>query len=288
MIVVAGSLNLDLIARVPRLPAAGETVIGHTLTRHHGGKGGNQAVAAARLGADVAFHGAVGDDDFGAALVAALRADGVHTAGVVHADGPSGSALVQVADDGGNTISVLPGANGFAPGPPPQWPPEWRWLLLQLEIPLPTVMAWADAARRAGVPVLLNAAPAVDLPPALMQAVDLLLVNESELATLGCESIDAAATLGPRRVVVTLGARGSVAWDGGRRLAQAPHDVWMVDSTGAGDTFAGALVASLDAGRGFEEALTRAGVAAALACTQLGAREGMPTLAALESALAGM
>lgn len=283
MLAVTGSLNLDLVARVPHIPAPGETVLGSTLTRHQGGKGGNQAVAAARLGVPVRFYGAVGDDDFGAALAEALRVEGIDTAGLRRVAGPSGCALISVADTGDNAISVLPGANALAPLPPPQWPRELTALLLQLEMPIGTVLAWAQSAHAAGVPVWLNAAPMVALPRDLLPLLDLLVVNEAELTALGVSDVQAVAALGPRRVVVTLGARGAVAWDGVRRVEQAAHDVWVVDSTGAGDTFVGALCAALAQGRGFDEALHRAGVAAAMACAKLGAREGMPTAAQLDA-----
>lgn len=285
MLAVAGSLNLDLVARVPHIAAPGETVLGSTLARHQGGKGGNQAVAAARLGVPVRFFGAVGSDDFGDGLATALAAEGIDTTGVQRVPGPSGCALISVADDGENAISVLPGANGQAPRPPVTWPKELRALLLQLEIPLATVRAWAESAHAAGVPVWLNAAPMAALPAALLPLVDLLVVNEGELAALGAADVAAAARLGPRRVVVTLGARGAVAWREGRCIEQPAHAVAVVDSTGAGDSFVGALAASLWQGRPFDEALHRAGVAAALACTKLGAREGMPTADELDAAM---
>ncbi len=283
MIGVVGSLNLDLVARVPHLPAAGQTVLGGALARFHGGKGGNQAVAAARLGAPVAFFGAVGDDGFGADLVAGLEAEGVDAAGVARVAGASGCALINVADDGENAISVLPGANLAAPGPPAVWPSPMRLLLMQLEVPLPTVTAWALAARAAGVPVLLNAAPMAVLPPSLLQAVDLLLVNEGELQALGARSAAEASGLGPKSVVVTRGARGVQAWHEGRAWSQAALQVQAVDTTGAGDTFAGALAAALWQRRPFGEALARAAAAASLACTRVGARAAMPTIAELET-----
>jgi ribokinase len=285
MIAVVGALNLDLVAQLPRLPRPGETVLGHALVRHAGGKGGNQAVSAARLGAPVRFFGAVGQDADGEELIASLACEGIDVNAVLRVSRPSGCAWVQVADDGENSIVVLPGANELAPLPPPIWPSDLQRLMLQLELPLPTVMAWAAAARQAGVPVLLNAAPALALPAELLRGLDCLLVNEIEARTLCEGDIAALAALGPRRVVVTRGARGALAWDDGRSLLQVPHDVWMTDSTGAGDTFAGALAAALWQGRPFDEALRRAGVAAALACTRRGARTGMPTALELEAAL---
>jgi len=281
MLAVVGSLNLDLVARVPHIPAPGETVLGSALTRHQGGKGGNQAVAAARLGVPVRFFGAVGDDDFGASLAEGLRSEGIDTQGLQRVAGASGCALINVSDDAENAISVLPGANLQAPLPPPVWPRELRALLLQLEIPLATVMAWARCAHAAGVPVWLNAAPMAALPAGLLQLLDLLVVNEGELAALGAADAAAAAALGPRRVVVTLGARGAVAWDGSRHIEQPAHRVRVVDSTGAGDSFVGALCAGLLQGRAFNNAMHRAGVAAAMACSKVGAREGLPTAAEL-------
>lgn len=284
MIGVVGSLNLDLVARVPAIPAPGETVLGQSLARHHGGKGGNQAVAAVRLGVPVAFVGAVGRDAFGDELAAGLAAEGIDTTGLVRADAPSGCALINVSSSGENAITVLPGANQHAPGPPAVFPP-WRWLLMQLELPLPTVLAWAEAAQAAGVKVMLNAAPMAALPAALLAAVDVLVLNQTELAALAGGDLQAAAAQGPRSVVATLGARGAVAWHERRRIEQAAHDVWAVDTTGAGDSFTGALAASLWQGRPFEQALARAAFAASLSCMKAGARGGLPTAAELDRAL---
>lgn len=289
MIVVAGSLNMDLVGRVPRLPTWGETVMGEGFARFAGGKGGNQAVAAARLGAPVVFAGAVGDDPFGAELRAGLQAEGVDVSGLQTAHTSTGCALIHVRADGDNAISVLPGANLHAPPPPAPWPAAWRCLLLQLEVPLATNLAWAQAGRAAGATVMLNAAPMVPLPGALLGALDLLLVNEVELLALVgrqpdvATALQAAARLGPPRVVATLGSRGSAAWDAGRLIVQAGFHAAVVDTTGAGDTFAGALAASLWQRRPFEEALRRANAAAAISCTRAGARGGMPRAADLDT-----
>lgn len=283
---------MDLVGRVPHLPVAGETVLGTAFARHHGGKGGNQAVAAARLGAPVSFFGAVGSDPFGDELLAGLSGEGIDTRGVVRAGAASGCALISVDSHGGNAISVLPGANLQAPLPPAVWPVDLRWLLLQLEVPVPTTLAWARAARAAGTHVLLNAAPMVSLPPELLALVDTLIVNQIELkALVGTHddvgsALQAAVALGPQRVVATLGAQGCVAWDGRALHREAARPVWMVDSTGAGDTFVGALACGLWEGRDFPDALMRANVAAALSCTRAGARGGMPIAAELEQALA--
>ena len=292
MIVVAGSLNMDLVGQVSRLPVWGETVMGESLSRFAGGKGGNQAVAAARLGAEVAFAGAVGDDPFGAELRTGLQAEGVDTTALRTVDSSTGCALIHVRPDGDNAITVLPGANRLAPPPPQPWPTAWRWLLLQLEVPLPTTRAWAHAARRAGVPVLLNAAPMAPLPADLLACVDVLVVNEGELqALVGPQpsvpaGLQAAAGLGPSRVVVTLGGQGCAAWDGHTLTTRPGHAVSVVDSTGAGDTFVGALAAALWQGRPLAEALARANAAGALSCTRAGARGGMPLAAELDDFLA--
>lgn len=282
---------MDLVGRVPHLPVAGETVLGTAFSRHHGGKGGNQAVAAARIGAPVCFFGAVGRDDFGDELVSGLANEGIDVSRVLRISAPSGCALISVDSHGGNAISVLPGANLQAPPPPDEWLPDVRWLLLQLEVPVPTTLAWARAARAAGTKVLLNAAPMMALPPELLTLVDTLIVNQIELKSLvGAHddvetALHAAAALGPRQVVATLGAQGCVAWDGTTLHREPARAVWMVDSTGAGDTFAGALACGLWEGRSFADALMRANVAAALSCTRAGARGGMPTRAELEQTL---
>lgn len=281
MLCVAGSINMDLVARVPHIPAPGETVLGDALQRFHGGKGANQAVAAARLGAPVQFFGAVGDDAFGAELRRGLVDEGIACSGLVQVAGASGCALINVASDGDNAITVLPGANSQAPLPPAGW--SAALLLLQLEIPLATVTVWAQAARRGGIEVLLNAAPMTPLPAELLGAVDVLLVNRGELAELaGTTDVEAALTVvarrGPRRIVVTLGGDGCLAHDAGQTMRLPGVAVDVVDSTGAGDCFAGALAASLHDGLPFADALARANRAAALSCTVAGARGGMPTL----------
>jgi ribokinase len=303
-LIVAGSLNLDLVGRAPRIPAPGETVLGSALQRFHGGKGGNQAVAAARSGASVRFVGSLGDDAAGAELLAGLRAEGIETSAVRRVAEPTGTALITVADSGENAITVLPGANRLAPMPPEEWPAEVGWLLLQLEIPMATCLAWAKAAHAAGAQVMLNAAPAAERSDDLLALVDLLLVNEGEAraladGTVGAVSrgvpdtplrdvLQALARRGPAIVVATLGARGCLAWqrDTGRWIEQPAFAVDVVDTTGAGDTFAGALAACLDDGAALEQALTFATAAAAMACGVAGARSGMPGRRAVQAFLA--
>jgi ribokinase len=285
-VVVAGSLNLDLVGRAPRIPRPGETVLGDTLARFHGGKGGNQAVAAARVGAAVRFFGAVGRDAAGDELVAGLAAEGIDVAGVARANAASGTALITVSDAGENAITVLPGANREVPLPAAGGLDGARCLLLQMEIALASNRAWAQAARAAGVPVMLNAAPAGAEAAALLPLIDLLLVNEGELAQLNAQTGQAESALGPSTVVTTLGERGCRVWHRGRSVAVPGCAVDVVDTTGAGDTFAGVLAAALAAGRALIPAVTEANMAAGMSCRRPGARGGMPTRAELDAALA--
>jgi ribokinase len=291
MILVAGSLNLDLVGRAPKIPAPGETVLGGELASCHGGKGGNQAVAAARLGAQVAFAGAVGNDAAGAELIEGLACEGIDVRRIERVDRASGAALITVSRAGENAITVLPGANLAAPPPRDPWPGEARLLLLQLEVPFEINLAWAEQARAAGATVVLNAAPYALLPPRLLALVDTLIVNRHELHALaGAGDLGAALAtaraLGPRAVIATLGSAGCAGIDAaGRRVDIAAHPVAVVDSTGAGDTLAGAFAAATVAGLDFAPALQRANVAAALSCTRAGARGGMPRAPEVDRAL---
>jgi ribokinase len=198
-------------------------------------------------------------------------------------------AFICVADSAENAITVAPGANATLSAA--HLPPlgQVSHLLLQLETPLPVVQAWAMAARDAGVVVALNAAPAITLPEALLRCIDMLIVNEGELAMLAGPdgNIDARMqSLGVECVVVTLGSRGCRAWRGGESLSQPGFAVEAVDTTGAGDTFCGTLVAALSRGEAFASALRRATAASALACTKMGAQAGMPSFDEVEGLLA--
>ena len=279
---IVGSLNLDLVGQAPRIPAPGETVLGHRLLRFEGGKGGNQAVAAARMGASVRFVGAVGEDDAGQQLVAGLEAEGIDTRGIQRLGPASGCALITVSDAGENAITVLPGANALCPMPDGPIPPT-DWLLLQMEVPAEVNLAWARAVRDAGGQVMLNAAPCSDAVRPLLPWVDLLVVNEGELHQLAGVSADgsiamreALRALGPRAVVITLGAKGCAAWQGGLWWQVEAESVQVVDTTGAGDTFTGALAAVLARGQSLEDALPLANRAAGRSCQRMGAREAMP------------
>jgi ribokinase len=284
-IVVLGSLNVDLVARVPALPGPGETVLGDRLLTYTGGKGANQAVAAARLGGRVAMVGRVGRDAGGDALLRQLAADGVDAAGVER-DGeePSGAALIMVGADAENLIAVAPGANGrvgpadvsralAAAGPD-------GLLVLQLEIPL----AAAEQAIREGRRVLLNAAPATPLPFDLLRELEALVANESEAAALlgrslpGVEAARALRAAGSALAVVTMGAAGSALCDADGARVVEPFPVRAVDTTAAGDAFVGALAVGLAAGRPAAEAVRFANAAGAAAATRPGAQESLPRL----------
>ncbi|MFH8804751.1 ribokinase [Streptomyces sp. NPDC017936] len=283
-IVVLGSTNMDLVAYVEKAPQRGETVTGHRFRTIPGGKGANQAIAAAHAGATVSLIGAVGNDSFGTRLRSTLEHSGVDTDHLRTVEGPSGTAHIVVDDEGGNAIVVVPGANGtvdhLAPGDEGLIAGADA-LLLQLEIPLPAVVAGARAARAHGVRTILTPAPARPLPPELLDAVDLLVPNEHEAATLTGRTDPREAALAlldsVPEVVVTLGAAGSLyAARGGEPLTvPAPH-VTAVDSTGAGDTFAGALAVALGEGRPVPQALAWAAAAAALSVQRPGASASMP------------
>jgi ribokinase len=294
-LVVVGSVNADLVVRVERLPAPGETVTRGTFERHGGGKGANQAVAAARLGARVALVAAVGADDLGAEAVAALERDGVDCTGVARLDdAPTGVALIVVDAAGENQIAVASGANarldaerveGALTGAAP------RVVLLGLEISDEAILAGARAGVAAGARLVLNPAPARRLPDELLELGPLLTPNETEARALTGAGDDAGAAraLAERTgapVVVTLGARGALlVAPGAQPEPVAPLSVHAVDTTGAGDTFSGTLAAELAAGADVATAARFAAVAAALSTQAAGARAGMPDRAAVEASL---
>jgi len=289
-VLVAGSANLDFVVRAPHIPAPGETVLGGAFQTFAGGKGANQAVACARAGG-VATHMllALGDDAFAAPIEASLQSAGVTLHTVRPSGVATGSAFICVDDQAENAITVAPGANACltAAHLPPLY--GYSHLLMQLEIPMEAVTAYALAAQAAGVQVALNAAPAQPLPPELLAAVDLLVVNEGELrilAGLQGNIADCLAHLPCPFVVVTLGARGCVALEGATFHVQTGFKVHAVDTTGAGDTFCGALVAALAQQTTLAQALRQASAAAALACTQMGAQNSVPTAQAVAAFLA--
>ena len=286
VILVVGSLNLDIVVPVPHHPQPGETVLGGDHARHPGGKGANQAVAAARLGATVAMLGRVGDDDAGKLLVSALGDADVGVDDViVSGDAPSGIALITVDDHGENAIVVSPGANARLTLSDVDAAAELiagaGVVLLQLEVPLHTVERAAQLARGT---VILNPAPAAELSRSLLEQVDVLIPNRGELEFLvqGKPDVAAAAReLEAQQVVVTLGAEGAlVVTDGGiERIAG--HAVEALDTTAAGDCFCGALAAGLEEGLDLLAAARWANAAAALSTTRQGAQPSLPTRAEL-------
>ncbi|MFC9957149.1 ribokinase [Streptomyces nigra] len=283
-IVVLGSTNMDLVTYVEKAPQRGETVTGREFRTIPGGKGANQATAAARAGGDVLMIGAVGNDAYGAQLRSALEHSGVDTDDLRTVEGPSGTAHIVVDDEGGNAIVVIPGANAtldhLSPGDEGVIA-DADTLLLQLEIPLPAVLAGARAARRHGVRTVLTPSPAQPLPDELLGAIDLIVPNEHEAATLTGrtdprEAAGVLLDLVPE-VVVTLGASGSLyAARGAEPLTVPALEVTAVDSTGAGDTFVGALAVALGEGRPMPDALAWASCAAALSVQREGATVSMP------------
>ncbi|WP_323101322.1 ribokinase [Intrasporangium sp. YIM S08009] len=283
-VVVVGSVNLDLSVRVGSLPGPGETLLAHSLRRGGGGKGANQAVAAARAGGvPTAMVGCVGADADGAALRAALEADAIDCSGLDVSDTePTGTALITVDDSGENTIVVAAGANGAVTlgEAALRLVREADVILAQLEIPQPAV-ARAARERRAGALLVLNAAPSAAIDPELLDEVDLLVVNEHEARDLsGAPTVEeAVATLLDRvpAVLVTLGAAGALLVRQGRPPVSVPAvAVRAADTTGAGDTFCGALGAAFARGLGDRAALQFASAAASLAVEKHGAQDSVP------------
>jgi ribokinase len=284
-IAVVGSLNMDVIVRVERLPVAGETVLGEDVVFAPGGKGANQAVAAARLGAQVALVGRLGRDAFGSQLRTGLRAEGVDDTWVSEGPEPTGVASIVVDRAGQNMIAVAPGANAALADVASVLDrlTHADVVVAELEVPLGAVVSAAHWARQAQVPFVLNAAPARSDIHDLLPFVSLLIVNESEAGVLLGSAIhdDASAARalldrGPTNVVVTLGGRGAVYTDGPRVVHVAAPQVNVVDTTGAGDAFVGALAVQRAAGVPLEEAVRFACAAGGLACTQVGAQAAMP------------
>jgi ribokinase len=284
-VIIVGSANVDQAFRVTAIPAPGETVLSHGFSIALGGKGQNQAVASARAGAATAFVGALGDDAFGASIREGLHANGIDSAGVRVVDAPTGTALIAVDDSGENTIIVEAGSNALLDLTDADAAAiaAAQVLVLQLEIPLATVTAAARAARAAGTRVLLNAAPIQELPAELLADVDILVVNEHEGAFLarGGE----VASLAPV-VIMTLGAAGAVAHEGGQETRVAAPKVSAVDATGAGDTFCGALAARLAEGAPLDDCLGFAVAAASLSVQKHGAVPSIPTRAEIDDAVA--
>ncbi|MBA3791979.1 MAG: ribokinase [Rubrobacter sp.] len=289
---VVGSINQDFVLKVERRPQPGETVTDAELSTHHGGKGANQAAAAARLGASVAMLGRVGDDEFGGPQIRNLRERGVDTSLIEHLPGwKTGSAFITVTPDGENTITVAPGANRGLTDEDIEAATdaigEAKVLVAQMEVSPETVMRAVEVAARLGIRALVNLAPPFEVPRRLLEKLDPLIVNEHEAAFLleekveGVEAALSAAVklldLGPRSAVITLGASGAVFADGGSSGHLPAPEAEVVDTTGAGDAFVGALAVKLARGASLEEAVAYAARAGAAAVTKEGAQGSLPT-----------
>jgi ribokinase len=285
-ILVIGSLNMDLVARCQQLPRTGQTVFGTDFFTAAGGKGANQAVAAARLGARVAMTGCVGNDQFGRDLVAGLQRDGVCCDAVQTVAHPTGTALITIDAGGANTIVVISGANGAcdtalvdralagADGP--------GILLLQHEIPEDVNAHAIRAARKAGWFIVLNPAPARPVTPTLLPLIDIIVPNETEAAALtgsddAHEAVRHLVALGARAALITLGGAGALYCDAGGELHCPAVEVQAIDTTAAGDAYIGALAAALAEHRGVADSLGFAAAAAGLAVTRLGAQPSLGT-----------
>lgn len=292
MILVFGSLNVDLVVPVAQLPVAGETVLGESYRIVAGGKGANQALAARRAGAEVRMVGAVGRDGFAAIALQELVAAGVDIDGVARVDAPTGAAFIGVDPQGQNQITVASGANLRARSEQVQdaWLRPPGLLLLQMEVPEAENWSLLKRARKAGLSTLLNVAPARPLPTSVLPLIDWLIVNELEVVTVAAaaghrtqDPYEAGARLasGGTQTLVTLGAKGAVAFMKGEAWQVDALPVRVLDTTAAGDAFVGAFAAALDSGQRLPEALRWASAAGGLACTVAGAQPSLPAHAAI-------
>lgn len=289
-IVVVGSSNTDLVVQVPYFPAPGETILGDDFLMARGGKGANQAVAAARLGADVTFVSRLGQDSFGEMALKACEAEQINTDFIsFDEEKASGVALIMVDQDGENVIAVAGGANNtLMPDDVIAAEPAIKkadCVLLQLEIPLETVKTAVTLANKHNTLVILNPAPAMPLPPELLQAIDILTPNETEAAILGLvdsNSFDDNQHVhqsGIKTIVMTLGSKGALLIQDGLKQQIPAYPISVVDTTAAGDGFNGALAVGLANGRSLPDAVDFANAAGALAASKAGAQPSLPTLA---------
>ncbi|CAN5540463.1 ribokinase [soil metagenome] len=292
-VTVLGSANLDIVFAVDRIPGPGETLLAGSAERYPGGKGLNQAVAAARAGVPTSFIGALGTDDAGEQLAATMADAGIESGRVRRTTAATGQAFIAVDPAGENTIIVASGANAAMTALEPADVSALRLgavLLMQLELPFEIVAEAAAVARASGVLVMLNAAPARPLPSELLATLDVLIVNEHEACLIGesVELAEAAAALAARvpRLIVTLGAAGSVLFEAGGEVARiAAPRVTAIDTTGAGDTFCGAFAAAIAERQDFARAARFATAAAALSVQAIGAVPSVPLRARIEAML---
>lgn len=299
-IIVVGSINMDLVFRTHQLPRPGETRSGHSFQQVPGGKGANQAVAAARLGAQVSMVGRIGDDGFSRTLIEGLARESIDTSFVkVTPNCSSGLAVIGVEDSGQNSITVIPGANG-AVTPDDVIAAEELFrsanvLLVQFEVPLAAVQKAVELAHRHGVKIILDPAPSVNEVPADLLQVEVVCPNETEAESLSGQVVDSIETAmsavqqigsqGPQVSIITLGSQGAVVFDGKTAEHVPPFAVNAVDTTAAGDAFAAAFGIALAEQMSVSEATRFAAAAGALATTQHGAQPAMPTRDALEALL---
>jgi ribokinase len=292
-IIVVGSLNMDLVVRMPKIPRPGETLLGGVFKTFPGGKGANQAVAAARLGVHVTMIGCIGNDSFGQEMRATLAKEGIDTTHIlVHPDEATGVALIQVDAQGQNSIAVASGANFHLTSTnvekAMQIIGEFNALVMPLETPLETIYTATDIAARKGAKVILNPAPAQILEKDLLQLVDVLLPNEYEIAFMTGMQLQSASdinyaaekllSLGPRNLIVTMGSQGAILFNEkkARPTIIPAWQVQAVDSTAAGDCFVGALAVGLCEGKSITAAAKFASAAAAISVTRIGAQPSLP------------
>ncbi|MEO1656960.1 MAG: ribokinase [Pseudomonadota bacterium] len=299
-IVVIGSYNTDMVVQAPRIPSPGETILGGTFSMVAGGKGANQAVAAARCGGSVTFVARLGDDMFGHEAIAGLKTDNIDTSHVICLpDAASGVALITVSDDGENAITVASGANALLMPDAIEKADDAlsgaSIVLTQLETPLETIRATLDRCQALGVPVVLNPAPALPLDDAVFASVAVLTPNETEaelISGLPVSDVETAKSAGEAilakgvsTLIITMGSQGALLFEGGTCTMVPGYPVEAVDTTGAGDTFNGALCVAMSEGKTWPEAVAFANAAAALSVTKLGAQPSVPTRADVDAFL---
>lgn len=282
-VVVVGSANLDLVANLEHLPLPGQTLIASGYAEYPGGKGVNQAVACARMGAKTSFVGCVGGDDAGVLLRSVLEQEGIDTSHLRTVGVPTGRAFINVDSHGENAIVVVAGANAEVGIEDNFFIPNSRVVLAQLEVPLETIAMAFSQARNSGAVTVLNPAPARVIPQSLLQLVDIVVPNETESGELG--GTKALFDLGVNTVVTTLGADGASIETTSSTTHIDPHKVTPVDTVGAGDAFIGATCAELSRGASIEDAARMGAVAGALATTVKGAVPSLPTRQAVLAAL---